>query len=110
VYALRGLRQAALMVVGCGCVALVAATLWSVVWNGEFRPALGISLMVIAALISFTGSDILSRATGASERAMMGLAPEREDRSTGSALAPVGVFLFVCVPVFVIGGVVYGTG
>ena len=98
------------MVLVCGCVALAAATVWLVVWNGEFRPAFGISLMVLAALISFTGSDVLTRATGASGRAMMGLAPEREDPYTGSALAPVGVFLFVCVPVFVVGGLVYGTG
>jgi hypothetical protein len=98
------------MVLVVACVALAAATLWLVVWDGEFRPAFGLSLMVIAALISFTGSDILTRATGASDRAMMGLAPEREDPYTGSSLAAGGIFLFVCVPLFVLGGVLYGTG
>ena len=65
--------------------------------------------MVGAALTALTGSDVLSRATGAEMRAMMGQAPESEDPESG-ALAPAGVSLFVCVPLFVIGGLVYGTG
>jgi hypothetical protein len=66
--------------------------------------------MVIAALLMLTGSNMLSRTGGAAQRAMMGLAPESEDPASGSGLAPVGVFLFVCVPLFVIGGLLYGTG
>ena len=70
----------------------------------------GITLMVLAALLAATGGNALSRAVGADGRAMMGMAPENEGPSSGAALAPVGVFLFVCVPVFVVGGLVYGTG
>ena len=99
-----------MMVLASGAVALAAATLWLVVWDGEFRPAFGITLMVIAALLAVTGSNILSRSGSAGERAMMGLPPESEDPSSGSALAPVGVFLFVSVPLFVVGGLLYGTG
>lgn len=98
------------MLLACGAVAVAAAAVWFVVWDGEFRPAVGIVLMVIAALMAFTGGNVLSRATGAEGRAMMGLAPENEDGYTGSALGPLGVFLFVAVPLFVIGGLLYGTG
>jgi len=106
----RGLRQALLMVLASGAVGLAVATLWLVVGVGDFRPAFGITLMVIAALLALTGGNALSRAVGADGRAMMGLAPENEAPSSGSALGPVGVFLFVSVPLFVIGGLLYGTG
>ena len=106
----RGLRQALVMVLVSGAVALAVATLWLVVWDGDFRPAFGLSLMVIAALLALTGSNMLSRAGSAGERAMMGLPPESEDPYSGEGLAPVGVFLFVTVPLFVIGGLLYGTG
>jgi hypothetical protein len=110
VYAVRGLRQAALMLVGAACVALAVAAVWFLVWEGDFRAALGITLMVIAALLALTGSNFMSRSGSAGERAMMGLPPENEDPDSGSALAPVGVFLFVALPLFVAGGFLYGTG
>ena len=109
-YALRGLRQALMMVVVSGGVALAAAAVWAVVWDGDFRAAIGITLMVIAALMALTGTNLLSRATTAGDRAMMGLAPENDDPDSGSALGPAGVFLFVCLPLFVVGGLLYGTG
>jgi hypothetical protein len=110
VYALRGLRQALVMLLVCGVVALAAGTLWVVVSDGAFRPAVGITLMVVAALMALTGSNVLSRAADAEGRAMMGLAPGNEDPDSGSALGPLGVFLFVAVPLFLVGGLLYGTG
>ena len=98
------------MLLVCGAVAVAASALWVVVWDGDFRSAVGTTLMVIAALMALTGSNVLSRATGAEGRAMMGLAPEDEDPESGSALGALGVFLFVAVPLFVIGGLLYGTG
>ena len=109
-YALRGLRQALLMVLGSGAVALAVATLWLLVWGGDFRSAFAITLMVLGALLALTGSNVLSRAGGADERAWMGLAPESEDPYSGAGLGPVGVFLFVSVPLFVSGGLLYGSG
>ena len=109
-YALRGLRQAGLMIAACAAVAFAVAVLAMVVWAADLRAIFGISMMVIAALLAATGGNALSRANGADGRALMGLAPENDDPSSGSALAPVGVFLFVCLPLFVIGGFAYGTG
>jgi len=109
-YALRGLRQAAVMIAGAAAVAFAVAVLAMVVWRGDLRAIFGITLMVIAALLAATGGNALSRAVGADGRAMMGMAPENEGPSSGAALAPVGVFLFVCVPLFVVGGLLYGTG
>ena len=98
------------MVLTACAVALAAATLWLVIWDGEFRPAFGVTLMVIAALLAATGSNILSRGVDADVQAMTGRAPDSADPYSGSALAPVGVFLFVSVPLLVIGGLVHGTG
>lgn len=98
------------MVLAAGAAALVVAALWIVVRGGGFRPTFGMTLMVVAALLALTGSNVLSRVGGAGERAMMGLAPEGEDRDSGAGLTGVGVFLFVSVPLFVIGGLLYGTG
>ena len=106
----RGLRQALLMVLASGAVALALATLWTVIGDGEFRPAFGITLMVIAALLALTGSDLISRTMDVDVRAMTGKAAASQDPNSGAALAPVGVFLFVSVPLFVIGGLLYGTG
>jgi hypothetical protein len=98
------------MIAGSAAVAFAVAVLGLVVWDGDLRAVFGITLMIIAALLAMTGGNALSRAVGADGRAMMGLAPENEAPYSGAALAPVGVFLFVCVPLFVIGGLLYGTG
>jgi hypothetical protein len=98
------------MLAAAGGAAAALAALWLLVADGGFRTTFAFILMLIGGVLSVTGSNILSRSGGAEERAMMGLAPENEDPDSGSALAPVGVFLFVSVPLFVVGGLLYGTG
>ena len=98
------------MIAASSAVAFAVAVLAAVVWEGDLRGIFGITLMVIAALIAMTGSSMMTRSGSSAERAMMGLAPDNEDPASGAALAPVGVFLFVSVPLFVIGGLLYGTG
>ena len=98
------------MLLGAGCVALAVAVLWLVVWQGSLRTAFGITLMVLGALLALTGSNLLSRAGSADERAFLGLGPESEDPYSGAGLAPLGVFLFVSLPLFVVGGLLYGAG
>ncbi len=91
-------------------VALAVAVLVAVAWEGDLRTTFGMTLLVLAGLISLTGSSILSRGADADVQAMTGRAPDKEDSYSGAALAPVGVFLFVAVPLFVIGGLLYGSG
>ena len=110
VYALRGLRQAVTWIAGAAAVAFAVAVLAMVVWDADLRAIFGITLMVIAALLAVTGGNAFSRAAGADGRALAGLAPENDAPWSGDALAPVGVFLFICVPLFVIGGLTYGVG
>jgi len=110
VYALRGLRQAVTWIAGGAAVAFAVAVLAMVVWDADLRAVFGIALMVIAALLAVTGGNAFSRAAGADGRALAGLAPENDGPWSGDALAPVGVFLFISVPMFVIGGLVYGVG
>ncbi len=98
------------MIAAAGAVAFAVAVLVRAVWSGSLRTTSGFTLMIIAALLALTGSNMLSRTGGAEERAMMGLAPENEDPNSGEGLGPVGVFLFVSVPLFVVGGLLYGTG
>ncbi len=91
-------------------VALVVAGLWSAVRGGEFRSTVGIATMVIAALISLTGGTAMSRAATNDERAFLGMGPDREDPGTGEGLTGLGVFLFVSLPLFIAGGVLFDLG
>jgi hypothetical protein len=43
-------------------------------------------------------------------RVLMGSGPDHENPSTGGALTGVGIFLFVSLPLFVAGGLLYGSG
>jgi hypothetical protein len=107
-YVVRGLQQALLMLVGTALVALAVAALWAIAGDGEFRPAFAIALMVLAALLSFTGGNVVSRAVTLDAAAFLGRGPDREDAASGAALTPVGVFLFVSIPLFLTGGLLYG--
>jgi hypothetical protein len=98
------------MLAAAGAVALALAGGWTALEGGEFWTATGLVLMVVAALLSLTGSNMLSRSGSAGDLAMMGRPPENEDPDSGSGLAPIGVFLFVSVPLFVVGGLLYGSG
>jgi hypothetical protein len=104
----RGLRQALVMLILSTVVALVIAGLWTALQGGGFRPKVGIALMVIAGLISLTGGTVLSRAATNDERAfILGTGPDREEPDTGEGLTGLGIFLFVSLPLFIAGGVLF---
>ena len=88
--------------------ALVVAGLWFALQGGGFRSKVGIASMVIAGLIGLTGGTALSRAADNDERAFLGMGPERDEPYTGEGLAGLGVFLFVSLPLFIAGGVLFG--
>ncbi len=106
----RGLRQALVMLIFSAAAALVAAGLWSTVQGGGFRSKAGIALMAIAGLISLTGGTAFSRAATLETRAFLGMGPDFEEPATGEGLTALGVFLFVSLPLFIVGGLLLGPG
>jgi hypothetical protein len=106
----RGLRQALALICGAAAVALATAGLWWVLQDGGFRVKVAIALVVIAGLIALTGGTALNRGGTAEMRVLLGTGPDHEEPTTGAGLTGVGVFLFVSLPLFVAGGLLYGTG
>ena len=106
----RGLRQAFLLICGSALVAVAAATLWWALQDGGFRVKVAIALLVVAGLIALTGSNALNRSGTADMRVLLGAGPDHEDPTTGAALTGVGIFLFVSLPLFVVGGLLSGSG
>ena len=98
------------MLICSAAAALVTAGLWSTVQGGGFRSKLGIALMAIAGLLSLTGGTALSRAATLETRAFLGMGPDLEEPATGEGLTAVGIFLFVSLPLFIVGGLLFGPG
>jgi hypothetical protein len=107
-YVARGLRQAFLLICASGGVAV--AGLWWALQDGGFRVKVAIALLVIAGLLAISGGNALNRTGIAETRVLLGSGPDHEDPTSGGALTNVGIFLFVAVPLFVAGGLLYGTG
>ena len=77
---------------------------------GGFRTKLAIAAMVVAALAGLTGGTTFTRAADNDARAFLGWGPDREEPGSGSALTALGVFLFVSLPLFIGGLVLFGSG
>jgi hypothetical protein len=105
----RGIRQALIMLLCSAVVALVVAGLWFALQGGGLRSKVGIAAMVVAGLISLTGGTAFSRVADNDERAFLGMGPDREEPYTGEGLTGLGVFLFVSLPLFIVGSVVFGS-
>lgn len=111
VHVIRGLRQALLLVLLAAALALLGAGLWLMVRGGGFRVPFAFALMAIGGLIAVTGGTELSRGATSDARAFLGMGgPDREEPATGEGLTAVGVFLFVALPLFAAGAVLYGRG
>ena len=109
-HVVRGLRQALVLIGGCLLVAAVAAGLWVLATDGGFGRAFGVAVIVLAFVVGTAGGTSLSLAAGAEERAFLGLGPERSSADGGTGLAPLGVALFVGLPLFLLGLVLVDTG
>lgn len=110
-HVVRGLRQAALLLLLAVVVAAVGAWLWAVVRDEGFRVPFAVGLMLIGALIGLTSGTELSRGATNDMRAFLGIGgPDREEPTTGEGLTGIGIFLFVALPLLVVGLVLYGTG
>jgi hypothetical protein len=66
--------------------------------------------MVIGGVLSLGGSSVFSRAETNDVRAFLGQGPDRDEPGTGESLTGVGVFLFVSLPLFAAGLLLYGSG
>jgi hypothetical protein len=109
-HVVRGLRQASLMLAGSVGVALAAAALWSVLRDSGFRVPFAVALMVLGGVLSLGGSSVFTRAETNDVRAFLGQGPDREEPSAGESLTAVGVFLFVSLPLFAGGLLLFGSG
>lgn len=98
------------MLVGAVAVALAGAGVWSAVDDDGFRVPFAVALMVLGGLLGLGGGTVISRADGNDARAFLGMGPDREETGIGESLAPVGVFLFVSLPLFVAGLAIFGSG
>ncbi|MEH1165924.1 hypothetical protein V6V47_11120 [Micromonospora sp. CPCC 205539] len=99
----RGLREALMLFVIAAVVVAVAAGVWVAVAGGDYVVRLGMALMVVGALLGVTGDLTLSRIGMMGPRATFGVAPEREEAGGGRVLTGVGIFLFVGLPLIVVG-------
>ncbi|MFI1194690.1 hypothetical protein ACH4T9_15725 [Micromonospora sp. NPDC020750] len=99
----RGLREALMLFVIALVAVAVAVGVWTVVGGGDFAFRFGVALIVVGTLLGLTGDLTLSRIGMLPARATFGLAPEREDAGGGRVLTGVGIFLFVSLPLMVVG-------
>src|SRR5688572_1477007 len=109
-HVLRGLKQALLMLVLAVALALAGAGLWAAANGDGFRVPFAISLVVLGVLLCLTGGTVVARAESNDVFAFLGRGPDREVTGQGESLAPMGVFLFVSLPLLIAGLVLYGTG
>jgi hypothetical protein len=105
---IRGLRQAALMVLAGVVLALLAGAIWTGIGDTGYRRAVALSLMAVGGVLALTGGSVLSRTTTLEARAFLGRGPDREDPSSGEGLTAAGILLFVSLPLVVLGLVVFG--
>ena len=98
-----------MLVVGIA-VALAGAGVWTAVNDGGFRVPFAFALMAIGGLLCLTGGTVVVRGESNDALAFLGRGPDREVSGESGNLAPVGVFLFVSLPLLAAGLTLYGSG
>lgn len=109
-HVIQGLRQALVMLVISIAVALAGGGAWAALNDDGFRVPFAWALMVIGGLLCLTGGTVVSRAESNEVFAFLGRGPDREVIGETDTLAPVGVFLFVSLPLLAAGLLLYGSG
>jgi hypothetical protein len=102
---LKGLVEALLLFVIGLVVAAVVAAIWVSAGGGGYLNRLGITLLIIGALLAISGDLTLTKLSTHDTFAWFGAGPEREGAGGGRILTGVGIFLFVAVPLIFVGGV-----
>ena len=98
------------MLAVCVGVAAAGAGLWVALQDGGFRVPFAVALMSAGGVLSLGGSSVFGRAETNDVRAFLGQGPDRDEPGTGESLTGVGVFLFVSLPLFAAGLLLYGSG
>jgi hypothetical protein len=106
---IRGLRQALIMLTFSIVAALVGAGLWYALQGGGFRFKIAIALMFVAGLLALTGDSAFSRAANIDVQASVGVSLDDNRYDTHESLTGLGVFLFVSLPLFIMGGLLLGS-
>lgn len=95
------------MLVIAAAVAAIAALSWITIRGGDFAGRMGFSMVVLGAVLAFTGNSAFGRMGSNDAFAWLGKGPEvgSVDAGGGRVLTGIGVFLFVAVPLMA-GGVI----
>jgi hypothetical protein len=107
--AIRGIREAGFLVAVAAALAAVGATIWVTAGSGDFVTRFGMCLIIAGIVLSVTGTVAFSRAATSDAFAWLGKGPERDGGHDGGhdgggrVLTSVGIFLFVSVPLIIIG-------
>jgi hypothetical protein len=103
--ALKGLLEASVLLVIAAAAAAVAALTWITIGSGDFVGRFGVCLFLLGVLSCLGGNMMLSRKETHDFFAWLGQGPERggPDDGGGRVLTGIGVFLFVALPLFIVG-------
>ena len=96
------------MVLVGAAAALAAAGVWTAIAGGAYLQRAGLSLLLAAALLALVGGTLVARAGTSDTRAFLGMGPEHAQAEPGGSLGPMGVVLFVCLPLAAAGLVLVG--
>ena len=98
------------MLVIAGGLALAVAGVWAATNDDGFRVPFAFALMAMGGLLCLSGGTVITRGESNDVLAFLGRGPDREVTGESDNLAPVGVFLFVSLPLLATGLVLYGSG
>jgi hypothetical protein len=106
----RALRQMLFALGASAAGAAAGAAVWTLITGDSYRIALAFSFMLFGALVGLSGGSVATRAGTNDTWAFLGMGPDRPQESAGEGLTSVGFFLFVGLPLLIIGLVLYGRG
>jgi len=86
------------------------AAVWTAFSGGGYRVAFAVACMVTAAFVGLSGTGMSTRSGTSDMWAFLGMGPDRAEETAGEGLTSFGVFLFVSLPLFVLGLGLFGRG
>ena len=98
------------MLLAGAAVAAAGGGLWALIQDSGFRVPFAVGLMVIGGTLSLTAGTAFSRADSSDARAFLGMGLDNSEVDTGASLTGVGIFLFVSLPLVLVGLLLFGTG